>query len=93
MPHPEAHVRGGGGQQHVNRIADLAFEKVAIQSKVALEVPDPCCDRCPTAEPLYGLAFLVGAGVFLSSSSDDHLGLPAMGLTSEPLVADRHGWV
>ena len=73
LPYPEAQVRGGGGQEQVDGIADLAFEEVAIQSKVALEVPDPWFDRCPSAEPISGFAFLVGAGVFLSSSRCDHL--------------------
>jgi hypothetical protein len=36
----------------------LPFEEVAIQSKVALEVPDPWLNRCPAAEPLSGFAFL-----------------------------------
>jgi len=40
LPHPEAQVRGGGCQQQVDRVADLPFEEVAIQSKVAFEVAD-----------------------------------------------------
>jgi len=64
LPHPEAQVRGSGGQEQVDRITDLAFEEVAIQSKVTLEVPDPWFDRGPSAEPLSGFAFLVGTGVF-----------------------------
>jgi hypothetical protein len=47
LPHPEAQVRGGGSQQQVDRVADLAFEEVAIQAKVAFEVPDSWFDRCP----------------------------------------------
>ena len=48
LPHPEAQVRGCGGQQQVDRVANLAFEEVAILSKVALEVPDPIftLERC-----------------------------------------------
>jgi len=68
LPHPEAQVRGGGCQQQVDRVADLPFEEVAIQSKVAFEVADSWFDRCPAAEPLSGFAFLVDTDVFLSSS-------------------------
>ncbi len=64
LPHPEAPVRGGG-QQLVDGIADLASEEVAIHPKVALEVPDPWFNLCPSAEPLSGFAFLIGAGIFL----------------------------
>ena len=92
LPHPEAQVRGGSGQQQVDRVADLAFEEVAIQSKVALEVPDPWFDRCPSAEPLSGSEFLVGTGVFLSSSGRDHLRFPAVRLVSNPLFSNRHRW-
>ncbi len=46
LPHPEAQVRGGGCQQQVDRVADLPFEEVAIQSKVAFEVADSWFDRC-----------------------------------------------
>jgi hypothetical protein len=69
---------------------DSPFEEVAIQSKVALQAPDPWLDRCPLAKPASGFAFLVGAGVFLSSPWCDYLGFPAMRLTSKTLVADRH---
>jgi hypothetical protein len=48
LPHAEAQIRGGGGQQQVDRIADFAFEAVAAQAGVAFRMPDSWFNRRPT---------------------------------------------
>ena len=91
LPHPEAQVRGGGSQQQVDCITDLAFEEVAAQSKVAFQMPDSWFDRCPSAKSRFSLSFLVSGGVLFRPPGCHDLGCATVRFPSKSFVSDGHG--